>query len=81
MPRSGIPVICSRATLSCDSSYYVFAAEVDSSITSTVEEKETAVESGDPSLPIAIERAVEQGIGKKCISFSEELMRWVFDDN
>ena len=22
MPRSGIPVICSRATLSCDSSYY-----------------------------------------------------------
>ena len=21
MPRSGIPVICSRATLSCDSSY------------------------------------------------------------
>ena len=24
MPRSGIPVICSRATLSCDSSYYHF---------------------------------------------------------
>ena len=23
MPRSGIPVICSRATLSCDSSYFV----------------------------------------------------------
>ena len=23
MPRSGLPVICSRATLSCDSSYYV----------------------------------------------------------
>ena len=45
--------------------FYVFAAEVDPSIASTVEEKETAVESGDPSLPIAIERAVEQGIGKK----------------
>ena len=25
MPRSGIPVICSRATLSCDSSYFVFS--------------------------------------------------------
>ena len=24
MPRSGIPVICSRATLSCDSSYLMF---------------------------------------------------------
>ena len=24
MPRSGIPVICSRATLSCDSSYFCF---------------------------------------------------------
>ena len=23
MPRSGIPVICSRATLSCDSSYFI----------------------------------------------------------
>ena len=25
MPRSGIPVICSRATLSCDSSYYILS--------------------------------------------------------
>ena len=24
MPRSGIPVICSRATLSCDSSYWIY---------------------------------------------------------
>ena len=28
MPRSGIPVICSRATLSCDSSYYLFVCWV-----------------------------------------------------
>ena len=27
MPRSGIPVICSRATLSCDSSYFSFYAD------------------------------------------------------
>ena len=28
MPRSGIPVICSRATLSCDSSYFYLHLEI-----------------------------------------------------
>ena len=36
-----------------------FAAEVDP----TTLEKGPPLETGDPSLPVAIERAVEQGIG------------------
>ena len=38
-----------------------FVAEVDP----TTSEKGPPLETGDPSLPVAIERAVEQGIGNE----------------
>ena len=36
MPRSGIPVICSRATLSCDSSYYEYLTKNTFQISSNI---------------------------------------------
>ena len=47
------------------------SAEGESDVVPAITEQEATVtmNTGDPSLPVAIERAVEQGVGMKNISF------------